>query len=239
LFKEVTRLCKNNILFINHIFLGSSQTWYGELDLIAGNQVESANVSNIIVAEEIFRADTDVTETQNDEDFNDSPGEKTNVEVKQKIVDIKQVISQSVVFAFTEYNRHPTKGAFIPSIVVSRDCFCFVIYNPVMDLLLVSGDIEYSYDNVDELDENNFCRAFIFIWIIVNHRAFFRPDVPFAEKMIISNKSSFHKIMEGPPNELHCYNKLKDYASHINLDGIEKSRPRIGTESSSFQWKVC
>ena len=198
--------------------------------MIAGNPGDSANVSNVFVAEEILSADTDVTGTES-EDFSDSGGERTTVEVKLKIVDIKQAISQNVVFAFTEYNRHPTKGAFIPSIVLSCDCFSFVIYNPAIDLLLVSGDIEYSFDADDELDENNFCRTFIFIWIILNHRIFFLHDVPFAERLIVSAQSSFHKIMEGSSNKLQCYKKLTDYSSHIYSGSTEKSRPRIGPES--------
>ena len=145
----------------------------------------------------------DVTE----ESSGDSQGERTNLEFKKSIeIPCKeQVISQTIVFAWTEYNRHKDLSPFIPSVLIDSEKFLFFIYSPVHDILLSCEDYIQLFNEKypRDLSKDRFAGFFV-LWVILNHRLFLRKQMIGIDSPV---KCGFkEKILNLAP-----YEKLDDF----------------------------
>ena len=175
------------------------------------NSSESCN-TEIMTDNEVSFEGEETKQEENEEeeatDLGDSHGD-TNVEMEYSGLTqaLNQVIAQAVVFAFTEYNRHSSKGEIIPSVLIDKSCFQYVIYSPVDDILLVSNYMMYI--NEENFDKKSGFRPFVVLWIILNHRLFFTKCPDFRRYYI---KSGFHEKI----NDLYQFQNLRDYSKSIN-----------------------
>ncbi|XP_045179256.2 uncharacterized protein LOC123538902 isoform X2 [Mercenaria mercenaria] len=220
--------CQEKLLENENMWIGSENTWYGELDIIAGNPVSGEVVSVFVETntesgskcdetkigkDDVVSFQGEVTEEEENEDeatdLNDSPGDRTNLEVKYcgPSQALNQVIAQAIVFAFTEYNRHPSKSKFIPSVLIDKARYQYVIYSPVDDILLVSNYMVYIND--ENFDKKSGYRPFVVLWLILNHRLFFT-KCPF--RRIV--RSGFHKNIKN----LQQFQNLTEYSKIIHIE---------------------
>ncbi|XP_053400103.1 uncharacterized protein LOC123557770 [Mercenaria mercenaria] len=221
------------------MWIGSDTTWYGELDIISGSPTSgdtvAITVANELESSEVEDDDDDEEEYIGEEmeDVSDGiSGDFPNVESKFSGTNqrINQTVAQAVVFAFTEYNRHREKEDCIPSIIIDKNCFRFVIYNPVDDKLVVSNLINYKKK---EFNPKNIFRSILVLWIILNHRLFFAKS-PSSLQFYL--KSGFHEKM----SHIHNYKKLNDYSKHIvcrsknKFDSYDDSINAVDLET--YEW---
>ena len=80
------------------------------------------------------------------------------------------------MFGFTEYNRHKDCSPYIPSVMIDKERFLVFIYNPVVDSLFFTGFVPYFEPDFqpDKFEPT----GIIFLWIVLNHRLFFRKGLP-------------------------------------------------------------
>lgn len=188
------------------MWIGSKDTWYGELDIIAGSPA-----TGDVVAVKIGEVETNTEEDSSSEEETDelegNPGDRTNVEVKFSgyNLSVNQLVTQAVVVAFTEYNRHREKGKCIPSVLIDRVSFRFVIYNPVDDQLVGSNSITF---RKKEFVPRGIFRPIMVLWLILNHRIFF---VRSPERLQLYLKSRFQEKM----SNLQSFQNLHDYSENI------------------------
>ncbi|XP_045165811.1 uncharacterized protein LOC123529510 isoform X2 [Mercenaria mercenaria] len=235
--------CLERLAGHENMWIGSENTWYGELDVIAGNPATGDAVS-VYVKNSAGDDDTEIQknnevsfegeETEEEEDTElegDSPGDQTDVELKLSGLTqaLNQIIAQAVVFAFTEYNRHTSKGEFIPSVIIDEACFQYVIYSPADDILLVSNRMVYI--DMENFDKKTGFRPFVVLWIILNYRLFFTKCPDFRRHFI---KSGFHEKI----GDLQQFQNLKDYSKIIcirqNLHFPNDTPNAIGT--AAMDW---
>ena len=166
------------------LFLGEENTWHGELDLVSGdepkNPCKSYSCVNVATAVDISGdtgSDTNAGGDQSSKinDSNSSPGNHTNIEFKETVPnDIVQMISQAIVFGFTEYNRHKDYSPYIPTVCIDKQRFLIFIYNPVQDTLMASFSSLRFFPFKSHLE--------IFaLWVVLNHRLFFRKQIDIKE----------------------------------------------------------
>ena len=188
--------------------------WHGELDIIGGS--ETTSITSIATStvdrdgdqvevdqdselEEVDR-DSEQDEVEDEEDDDESPG----MEVKTNRTDICHILSQAIVFGWTEFNRHKNYSPYIPSILIDSRKYMFVLYNPDTDTLLTSEGFVHYYPFEDYF-------GLINLWIILNHRLFFN-------KHSIDNESippcGFKRVMA---EDLSKYQSLKDYKQSITV----------------------
>ena len=157
----------------SHCYLsGTEETWHGELDLFALGVGVTATTD---VEETSGAGDTGYVAA----DEEGSQGERSNLEfktyVQQKISGIQQVISQAVVFGWTEHNRHRNLSPFIPSLYIDNREFLVLIYNPVQDTLMIAI---HSVKFIEESFPLPAVYSGIFaLWIVLNHRLFFKKQI--------------------------------------------------------------
>ena len=139
-----------------------------------------------------------------------SQGEHTNVEfkldVKQKNVGgMQQVISQAVVFGWTEHNRHRNLSPYIPSVYIDNHGFCILVYNPVKDSLILAIHAVRFIDEALGIRNSLDVYSGIFaLWIVLNHRLFFKKDIE-------------HNVESGFKSQVavHHYEKLTAFQSQV------------------------
>ncbi|XP_060580567.1 uncharacterized protein LOC132737318 [Ruditapes philippinarum] len=166
--------------------IGNNEIWHGELDLLAGNESAAIQVNT---------ANNDEEEESVDQELIDTPGYRPNMDMKNDCIyrgqDLCQIVGQAIVFAWTEYNRHPEKSPLIPTILIRHEDFTFFIYNPKTDEL-------YSPRELTKLrpDENSPDKyaGIVLMWILLNHHLFFRHKLT-VNKVIASgfSKSNISK----------------------------------------------
>ncbi|XP_060568071.1 uncharacterized protein LOC132726733 [Ruditapes philippinarum] len=215
--------CKEKLPDNETMWIGTKDTWYGELDILAGNPAKGDSVSvtvknydgnQEIETQKAYKDSDDEEENQykeSTEEKGESPGDQTNMEMEFSglIQALNQVSTQAVVFAFTEFNRHKTMGHCIPSIYIDRSTFQYVIYSPVEDVLLVSNHMVYTYPK--DFDKETGYRPFIVLWIILNHRLFFRKCPDFRKRF---TKSGFHQKIQN----LEAYQNLTQYSNVLSVE---------------------
>ena len=176
--------------FIFYNCLGSQDTWHGEVDIIGlGDHIPERVV--VTTAKEIGSGDN------NEDRCGDSLGEYTNQYTFKE-----QTISQAIVFAWTQYNRHKNLSPFIPSVLIDAEKFLFFIYSPAHDILLSCEDYIQLFNKKypRDLSKDRFA-GFFMLWVILNHRLFFRKQIVgidspvkcgFKEKML--NLAAYEKL---------------------------------------------
>ena len=156
----------------------------------------------VIATKNVRVGDTADESDESDEDL-------TNLEFKtdkeEKGV-IEQVISQTIVFGWTEYNRHEDLSPFIPSILIDSEQFLFFIYNPQTDTLLNSAQYInfFTKHHPSDLPEGRYAGIFI-LWLFLNHRIFFRKQLE-----VVTKECGFKKGVE-----LANYKKLDKFKVKI------------------------
>ncbi|XP_045203197.2 uncharacterized protein LOC123556495 [Mercenaria mercenaria] len=182
--------------------IGTSSTWYGELDMLAEHKS-----TNIIV-----KSPDNISDDENVEDNEEGqscPRDCTNFEVEKNSIYAGHVlckaIAESVVFAWTEYNRHPESHSCIPSILISNGKFAAFIYNPINDELYATA----GYQNLNPKD-NRFSGIFC-LWVFLNHRLFFRKET---EKDLRRMCGFSESVSEDKLKQYEC---LKDYFKQVNV----------------------
>ena len=144
------------------------------------------------------------------ESSDQSQGDCTNLEVKRAVeASVKeQAISQTIVFGWTEYNRHKDLSPFIPSVLIDSEKFLFFIYNPETDTFLNCGDYIpfFTKKCPPDLPKDRFSGIFI-MWILLNHRLFFRSQMRGRGSPV---KCGFKSQVELAP-----YERLQDFRENI------------------------
>ena len=151
-----------------------------------------------------------------------SNGRTVNIEFKKKISDKsedeQQVIAQSIVFGWTQVNRHPEKSPFIPTVFIDSMKFTFIIYNPESDGLLLSDCSVLFIDNRFEALADKFSGIFV-LWLVLHHRIFFKRQISY-EIPPCGFKSEMKE-------QLEFYKSLHDYRKNV----------KVNTECP--QWGTC
>lgn len=223
--------CQEKLPDHENMWIGSENTWYGELDVLAGNPASGGSVSVIVKNDEgsvyteihkdkIQKGETvgweeeESEEVETTEEECESPGELKDEAVKYSRLcqGLNQVIAQAVVFSFIEYNRHRSKGNCIPSILIDKAGFQYVIYSPTDDILLVSNHMIYT--GMDNFDAAAGYRPFVVLWIILNHRLFFKKCPNFRKRFV---KSGFHEKI----SDLQQFQNLTEYSKSITVKKIK------------------
>ena len=169
------------------------------------------------------------------DDGGGSQGERTNLEfnvdLTQKTVSgMQQVISQAIVFGWTEYNRHKTLSPYIPSIYIDRHCFLISVYNPVKDLMLLPIHAAKFIEPLGISDPLEKYSGIFLLWVVINHRIFFKKDVA------INFDCGFKSQIKAKPYEnlknFHSVVKKKFEVAHINCQSCLKVRSKKRKRSS-------
>ena len=134
---------------------------------------------------------------------------------------VQQVIAQSIVFGWTQYNRHPDKGADIPTIYIDSKKYGVFIYNPEADSLLISEwPLLFCSDRPMKTLSDKYSGIFI-LWVFMNHRIFFK-------KQITSRWDCEFKILMA--QDMEFYKQLKSYSNSIKIhtQGLQWNQGGIG-----------
>ena len=180
--------------------LGSEDTWHGELDMFGlgdNNQV----CVGVTVAKDVSSGDVKDSDADSQGECDgDSQGEHTDLESCKE-----PVISRSIVFGWTLFNRHKNLSPFIPSVFIDAEKFLFFIYNPVQDILLSSEDyIRFFNEKCPcDLPKDRFA-GFFLLWVVLNHQLFFRQQLRGIDSPVASGFRN--KILNLEP-----YEKLEDF----------------------------
>lgn len=205
------------------------------MDIITGNPSAGNSVS-VSVGPKIADDDTELqgkseqlleqSEVEDEDNIEDN-SENDSVDIKTKV---NYIVAQAVVFAFTEYNRHKSKGNCIPSILIDKSGFQFVIYNPVDDILFVSNHITFVEEECFNLGSGY--GPFVLLWIILNHRIFFSEHLDFKTHCV---KSGFHEKW----SDMHHFKSLAEYSRSIALDqflSFPDDTPKILTDEGLYHF---
>ena len=201
------------------VFVGAPHVWHGELDIIGGSETTSitsiatSTVDQDSEQEEVDR-DSELEEVDRDSELEEvdqdrgqeevEDDESPGMEVKTHRTNICHILSQAIVFGWTEFNRHKNYSPYIPSILIDSRKYMFVLYNPDTDSLLTSEGFVHYYPFEDYF-------GLINLWIILNHRLFFN-------KHSIDDESippcGFKRVMAA---DLSKYQSLNDYKQSITV----------------------
>ena len=177
-------------------FLGSRQTWHGELDLCAVGVGLTAAIPD-------RSGDSDMI----DDDGEDSQGKRTNLEFIMDWKAHSHAIAQAIVFGFTEFNRHRDLSSLIPTVLLNHECFLVLIYDPVTDSLMgPRNPVYYINKNITEETDPRRYLGIFFLWLVLNHRFFFAKKV--RDVQIVTCK--FRKKTE-KEKKLREYEKLREF----------------------------
>ena len=208
--------------------LGSDETWHGELDLFSlGVGVtattdieetsntsdtcdscdESADDSRVDIA--CGGGDSETRSAALNEEAG-SQGERINGEYKldekhKNVGGMQHVISQAVVFGWTEHNRHRNLSPYIPSVYIDNHGFCIVVYNPVKDsLILAIHAVRFIDEALGIRNSLDVYSGIVALWIVFNHRLFFKKDIE-------------HNVESGFKSQVavHHYEKLTAFQSQV------------------------
>ena len=207
--------------------LGSDETWHGELDLFslgvgitATTDIEGTSGTSDTGDSCDENADESRVDIAGGGDsgthsaaFNGEPGsqgERTNgefkLDVKQKNAGgMQQVISQAVVFGWTEHNRHRKLSPYIPSVYIDNHGFCVLVYNPVKDsLILAIHGVRFIDEALGIRNSLDVYSGIFALWIVFNHRLFFKKDIE-------------HNVESGFKSQVavHHYEKLTAFHSQV------------------------
>ena len=174
------------------------------------------------------------THSASEDDGGGSQGERTNLEfldVTQKTVSgMQQVISQAIVFGWTEYNRHKSLSPYIPSIYIDSHCFLISIYNPVKDSLLLPIHAVKFIEPLGISDPLEKYSGIFLLWVVINHKIFFKKDIE------INFGCGFKSQIKAKPYEnlknFHAVVKNKYEVAHINCQSCLKVRSKKRKRSS-------
>ena len=212
-----------------YFIAGSDATWHGELDLLARGMKEPNSVVGIVAARNIEKVegDADMHDISDDEGSLDSnQGKCTNLEYKkhEEPSDKCEAISQSIVFGWTEFNRHKDLNPYIPSIYIDQEKFLFFIYNSELDSLISSANyINFFYEKISsDLPKADKYSGIFILWIILNHRLFFRRKIQGGFHL----ECGFTKQLS--KESLQAYQELKDY--EVFVQDKEKDYDQWGHE---------
>ena len=122
-----------------------------------------------------------------------------------------QVISQAIIFGWTQYNRHKEMSPYIPTILIDGKQFGAFVYNPVSDRLLITENPLLFLAQVKKIPDK-FSGIFI-LWLILHHRIFFKKEILFVEPF----ESKFKQQVK-----VEHYEKLDNYR-----DCIKDSTPGL------------
>ena len=158
-------------------------------------------------------------ETSEEEDNTPTVQDEADDVSKEKMRNQEQVIAQSIVFGWTQYNRHPDKSADIPTIYIDSEKFGVLIYNPEADSLLISQlpILFYSDHPLNTLADK--CSGIFILWLFMNHRMFFKKQIT------ASRMDCGFKILMA--QDLEYYKQLKSYSNSIKI------------RTRGFQWNRC
>lgn len=111
-----------------------------------------------------------------------------------------QILSQTIVFGWTEFNRHRNLSPYIPSVFIDDKQFGFAVYNPITDCLVLGKDYIPFFGPESEYPEAEYPGtkyAGIFIlWLILHHRIFFRNEMDFDFECNFKQQMNVNKYEE-------------------------------------------
>ena len=187
--------------------------WHGELDIIGGR--DTTSITSVTTSAADLGSDD-----QDDDD--ESPEDGPNLEVENDVTktNICRILSQGIVFGWTEFNRNKTHSPYIPSVMMDGRKYMFVLYNPVTDTLLTSEGYIHYYPFEDYF-------GLINLWVILNHRLFFNKQSVDDEAI---PSCGFTTAMA---EDLNKYQLLMDYKQYIIPETVNKIelQPRISVLS--------
>jgi hypothetical protein len=196
--------------------LGSEEIWHGEVDMLAGNKVKGENLVACTIQ---ILDETDEVDPDEDTFLNHNISSVIGVTEEMKLCysadKMNRFVAQSVVFAFTQYNRHRDLCRLIPSVLLSPTYFQVLIYDPVDDLMFRSNKFYFSFNEND-------CRPWFILWIILNYRTFFQMKL--STSLNISC-SGFGRTMKSCPEKFSIFEKMNSYNAQII---VKKKRSDMG-----------
>ena len=141
--------------------------------------------------------------------------------------DQQQVIAQSIVFGWTQFNKYPNMSAYKPTVFIDSTKFGVFIYNPNLDSLLISEyPILFLANKMNSLPEK--FSGILILWLILHHRLFFKTEINYW-------RDCRFKAMMG--QHLEFYEKLKFYSNSIKVHtpGLQWGPGRVGIREPEEQ----
>ena len=213
------------------LFKGSSETLHGELDMIAEGVVVTVaenlpNDEDVDIEDEVCETEDEGGETvewgaeENLKSRNvrqlrreSSNSQRVNGCVTGNTKDLYKILSETIVFGWTEFNRHRELGPYIPSVFTDDKQFGFAVYNPVTDCLVLGKDYIPFFGPESEYPEAEYPGtkyAGIFIlWLILHNRLFFRNE------MDLDFECNFK-----PQVNVNKYEELQNYESSVRDNSV-------------------
>lgn len=192
--------------------IGTERTWHGELDLLAGNEAIPMNATNVGIVRPTEANLDDTQELQTEEaveqedDASSSQGDRTDLEIKTENIysglALCQILAETIVFSWTEYNRHLDYSPCIPSVLMANGKFAAFVYNSVNDEL-------YATTGYVHLSSKNQIVGIFSLWVFLNHHLFFRKKKQTALSKVCGFRSSLSSSL------LKQYEELKEYKKQI------------------------
>ena len=119
---------------------------------------------------------------------------------------ICHVLAQSIVFGWTEFNRHQNYSPYIPSLLMDKQHFLIIVYNPKEDSLMTSKHTIKFYPFDDDFS------GIIIIWLVLNHRLFFQKTSNFAEEAAVACGFRSQMVQK---STIQDYEKLATYQTCV------------------------
>ena len=134
--------------------IGSLETWHGSPDLLV------RGTSFVVTSM------GDVEDEDESDDEPESDGTSSMLEIKSVVRNshLPQAISTCITFSFTEHNLHSQMNPAVPTILMDGTRFRVVLYDCIMDVLLISPF--YDLCKAGRLSST----AVTFLWLVINHR---------------------------------------------------------------------
>lgn len=134
--------------------IGTSDTWHGYPDA----RIRAGNGDTAVIA--------------SSEVGDETPGNSLVLEAKLRIdaSKLKQLISTTVVSAFTENFLHQNLGSCIPTIMISPGRAVISLYDVENDYLLITDPFEWVVKSCDGKKDVLSKEGILMLWITVNYR---------------------------------------------------------------------
>ena len=152
-------------MFLKYFFLGNVDVWHGNLYIVINNDLPVELL----------------------EDVPDSPGGKSDVEIKVKsaLEGNEQIIAQTIVFSFLQRKSHPERENFLtPCIGIRSSELLVMLYDSENDVLLESSCIPLFREGRTGCEFSYI--AILVSWLTVNYK-FLCTGLPDELKKLKSN----------------------------------------------------
>ncbi|XP_061167925.1 uncharacterized protein LOC133176885 [Saccostrea echinata] len=199
------------LLNYGQIGLGSESLWYGHPDIVL---IPPGSPNIPVWFYEDPEHDMHSEDTTDFLSQNSTSDDLCKVTEKHSIFGDKagQIISQAITHSFSEANmnckqltenKHLFHHTLIPTLTLTPDHYCVVMYDYENDILLSSGHQKMSLWDDSGLKFN--LSAVLQIWMVLNHR-FFSPKLDDVMQRDFSHSCNLHQTLK----DMQVFDKTKD-----------------------------